>query len=57
VVGTAAFGAVYLALVHDPGQAAVHGFATVNLALAVTALAAAAMAWLSIHRRTSAGLM
>jgi MFS family permease len=55
VVGTAAFGTVYLALVHDSGAA--HGFATVNLALAVTALAAAAMAWLSTHRRTSAGLM
>jgi MFS family permease len=57
VVGTAAFGTVYLALVHDPGQAATHGFATVNLALAITALAAAAMAWLSIRRHTSASLM
>ena len=56
VVGTAAFGTVYLALVHDPGQAAAHGFAIVNLALAATALAAAAMAWLSIRRRSSAGV-
>lgn len=56
VVGTAAFGTVYLALVHDPGQAAAHGFAIVNLALAATALAAAAMAWLSIRRRSSVGV-
>jgi len=50
VVGTAAFGTAYLALVHHPGQA-VHGFAVVNVALAVTALAAAAMAALSVRRR------
>lgn len=50
VVGTAAFGTAYLALVHEPGQA-VHGFALVNLALAVTALAAAALAALSVRRR------
>jgi MFS family permease len=49
VVGTAAFGTVYLALVHDRHQA-VHGFATVSLALAVAALAAAALAGLSVRR-------
>src|SRR5581483_1664467 len=43
VIGTAGFGTLYLALVHDRGQA-VHGFAVVNLALAGAALAAAAMA-------------
>jgi len=43
VIGTAAFGTLYLALVHHPSQA-VHGFAVVCLALAGTALAAAAMA-------------
>ncbi len=50
VIGTAAFGTVYLALVHHPGQA-VHGFAVLNLALAATALAAAAMAAVSVRRR------
>jgi hypothetical protein len=50
VIGTAAFGTAYLALVHGPGQA-VRGFATVNLALAVTALAAAALAGLSVRHR------
>jgi MFS family permease len=50
VIGTAAFGTLYLALVHDRGSPAVHGFALVNLALAVTALAAAAMAVLSVRR-------
>lgn len=50
VIGTAAFGAVYLALVHHPGQA-VHGFAALNLALGVTALAAAVMAALSVRHR------
>jgi predicted MFS family arabinose efflux permease len=50
VIGTAAFGTVYLALVHHPGQA-VHGFAVLNLALAGTALAAAAMAAVSVRRR------
>jgi hypothetical protein len=48
--GTAAFGTVYLALVHHPGQA-VHGFAVLNLALAATAVAAAAMAVMSVRRR------
>jgi len=52
VLGTAAFGTVYLALVHHPGQA-VHGFATVNLALAATALTAAVLAGLSIRRGRS----
>jgi MFS family permease len=50
VIGTAAFGTVYLALVHHPGQA-VHGFAVLNLALAATALTAAAMAAVSVRRR------
>jgi MFS family permease len=55
VVGTAVFGTAYLALVHGPGQA-IHGFATVSLAMAVTALAAAAMAALSIrHQRPPGG--
>jgi hypothetical protein len=50
VIGTAAFGTVYLTLVHHPTQA-VHGFAVLNLALAATALAAAAMAAVSVRRR------
>jgi MFS family permease len=50
VIGTAAFGTAYLALVHHPSQA-VHGFAVVSLALAATALAAAALAGLSVRRR------
>jgi predicted MFS family arabinose efflux permease len=50
VIGTAAFGTAYLALTHDQRQAG-HGFAVVSLALAVTALAAAAMAWLAVRRR------
>jgi MFS family permease len=50
VLGTAAFGTAYLTLAPNPGQA-VHGFATVNLALAVTALAAATLAGLSIRHR------
>jgi len=50
VIGTAAFGTVYLALVHHPAQA-VHSFAVLNLALAATALAAAAMAAVSVRRR------
>ena len=41
---------VYLALVHIPAQA-VHGFAVLNLALAATAVAAAAMAVMSVRRR------
>jgi MFS family permease len=49
VIGTAAFGSLYLALAHHPAQA-VHGFAVVNLALAGTALAAAAMAAVSVRR-------
>ena len=51
VIGTAVFGTAYLALVSGPGQQAVHGFAVVNLAMAVTALAAAAMAGLAIRPR------
>jgi len=50
VIGTAAFGTIYLALVHHAGQA-VHGFAVLNLALAATAVAAAAMATVSVRRR------
>ena len=50
VIGTAAAGTAYLALVHRPGQA-VHGFALLCTVLAVTAGAAAAMAALSIRRR------
>jgi MFS family permease len=49
VIGTAAAGTAYLALVHRPGQA-VHGFALLCTALAVTAGVAAAMAALSIRR-------
>ena len=49
VIGTAAFGTVYLALVHHPAQA-VHGFAVLNLILAATALAATAMALVSVRR-------
>ncbi|HEY7263040.1 MAG TPA: MFS transporter [Trebonia sp.] len=50
VIGTAAFGTAYLALVHHPSQAT-HGFAVVCLALAATALAAAVMAWISVRSR------
>jgi hypothetical protein len=50
VIGTATFGTAYLALVHSQRQA-VHGFAVISLALAVTALAAAALAGLSVRRR------
>jgi hypothetical protein len=50
VLGTAAFDTAYLALVHHPSQAG-HGFAVVSLTLAVTALAAAGMAALSVRRR------
>jgi len=52
VIGTAAFGTIYLALVHHAGQA-VHGFAVLNLALAATALAATAMAVVSVRRRNT----
>jgi hypothetical protein len=52
VIGTAVFGSVYLALASDPAQVpAIHGFAVVNLALAVTALAAAALAGIAIRSR------
>ena len=54
VIGTAAAGTAYLALVHTPGQA-VHGFALLCTALAVTAGAAAVMAALSIRRRPAGG--
>jgi hypothetical protein len=53
VIGTATFGTAYLALAPVPGQA-VRGFATLNLALAVTALAAAGLAWLPVAHRTAA---
>ena len=49
VIGTAAFGTIYLALVRHPDQA-VHGFAVLNLALAATALAATAMAAVAVRR-------
>jgi predicted MFS family arabinose efflux permease len=49
VIGTAAAGTAYLALVHRPSQA-VHGFALLCTALAVTAALAAAMAALSTRR-------
>lgn len=50
VIGTAAAGTAYLTLVHQPGQA-VHGFALLCAALAVTAGAAAVMAALSVRHR------
>lgn len=50
VIGTAAFGTLYLALVHHPSQAT-RGFAVVCLALAATALAAAVMAGISVRNR------
>jgi hypothetical protein len=53
VIGTATFGTAYLALAPVPGQA-LRGFATLNLAPAVTALAAAGLAWLSVAHRTTA---
>jgi hypothetical protein len=49
-----AAGTAYLALVHGPGQA-VHGFALLCTALAVTAGAATAMAALSARRSRPAG--
>ncbi len=49
VIGTAAFGTIYLALVHHAGQA-VHAFAVLNFALAATALTATAMAVVSVRR-------
>jgi predicted MFS family arabinose efflux permease len=52
LIGTAVFGTVYLALARDPGrEQAIHAFAVVNLALAITALAAAALAGLAIRFR------
>ena len=53
MIGTAAFGTMYLALVHHAGQAVEHGFAVLNLALAATALAATAMAVVSVRRRNT----
>ncbi len=49
MIGTAAFGTVYLALVHHPTQA-VHGFAVLNLILAATALTATGMGLVSVRR-------
>jgi predicted MFS family arabinose efflux permease len=49
VLGAAAFGTAYLTLAR--GHQPVHSFATINLALAVTALAAAVLAGLSVWRR------
>jgi MFS family permease len=52
VIGTAVFGTLYLTLAPHPGAGpAVHSFAVVNLALAITALAAAVMAALAIRSR------
>ncbi|MGE5137015.1 MAG: MFS transporter [Gemmatimonadota bacterium] len=56
VIGTAAFGTLYLALAAGPGQA-VRGFATVTLALAVTALAGGGLAGLSIRSRECGGTL
>jgi MFS family permease len=50
VIGTAAFGTLYLALVHHPSQAT-RGFGVVCLALAAVALAAAVMAGISVRSR------
>jgi predicted MFS family arabinose efflux permease len=47
VIGTAVFGAAYLAMAHHP----VHGFAILNMALAATAFAAAVMAAISVRHR------
>lgn len=47
VIGTAVFGAAYLAMAHHP----VHGFAILNIALAATAFAAAVMAAAAIAAR------
>jgi len=53
VVGTAAFGSLYLVLVpagaHSPATAT-HGFALLNLALASAAVAAAVMAWTAVRQ-------
>jgi hypothetical protein len=52
-IANIAGGTAYVALGTGPGQG-VHGFATINLALAVTALCAAALAALSVrHRETT----
>ena len=52
MVGTAAFGGMYLTLVPGHGSA-VHGFALVSLALAAAALASAVLAGLSVTRSVS----
>lgn len=54
VIGTAAFGTVYLTLAPTPGQA-IHGFAALNLMLAATAFAAGCLAALSIRRGNRTG--
>lgn len=54
VAGTAVFGGFYLAVVRGPGQV-IHGFDTVSLAMAVTALAAAVMGGLSIRQQRPSG--
>ena len=52
VIGVAIFGTAYLGLVPDPGRsAAIHGFAIVAIALAITALIAAITAYLAIRRQ------
>jgi hypothetical protein len=54
VIGTAVVGTVYLMFAPTAHQA-VHGFATVNLILAATALVAAFLAGLSIRHRPADG--
>jgi hypothetical protein len=49
VIGTAAFGTVYLALAPTPGRA-IHGFAALSLMLAATAFAAGSLAVLSVRQ-------
>lgn len=52
VIGVAIFGTAYLGLVPNPGRsAAIHGFAIVAIALAITALIAAITAYLAIRRQ------
>jgi hypothetical protein len=53
VIGVAVFGTAYLDMAPGPGRStAVTGFATVALALAGTAVAAALMAYLAIRKTT-----
>jgi hypothetical protein len=54
VIGTAAFGTVYLTLAPTPGRA-IHGFAAVNRMLAATAFAAGGLGVLSIRHGNRTG--